>query len=148
MKSLQSLESKAVLRNVVLIALLFSMFIVIIGSFHNTFNHKYVRAISIKGCRKPILNIYEKDSLLCCDHEKHLLNSICQASFDKISHTLSSKYALIIPFSPLLIHFANELILNVIYGNNKVIIFEKILTSTMLRLLIIGMILFFRTVNI
>ena len=148
MTSFQSIESASVLRYVVLIAFFFSIFIVLFGSLNNVATHKYVRAISIKSCRKPILNINEKNSLLCCDHDKHLENSICHASYDRIGHIFSSKYALLIPFAPTVIHTLNDIILNIVHNKSKRVVFEKILTSAILKLIIVGLILFFRTVSI
>lgn len=147
MVSFQALQSKIVLRYVNLVAFALSICIVIFGSFNNINNHKYVRALGVKGCQKPILNINDKASLLCCDHDIHSNNIICQASFDYISRMLSSSYAHFIPFVPLMLHLITELILNVFQGANKRINFEKIAVATVLRVFFVGLILFFRTVS-
>ena len=147
MVSFQAVQSKVVLRYVNFAAFVLSVFIVIFGSFNNVNNHKYVRALGVKGCQRPILNINEKASLMCCDHDIHFNNIICQASFNYMSKILSSSYAHFIPFIPLIVHLISELILNVIYGVNKRINFEKIAVATVLRVIFVGLVLFFSTVS-
>jgi hypothetical protein len=140
------------LRISLLIAFSVSIFIILLGSGLNHLNHKYLRALPHESCAHQILNVNMRNSLLCCDTHYRQLDWVCIASFDNTNKILSSTYALVLPFSLVLATAVVELLAHLFaYGlTTKGVApgrFLLLVRSTGVRLLIVFLLLFLRTVS-
>jgi hypothetical protein len=117
------------------------------GSGLNYLDYKYIRAKSMKGCKKQLLNINVVDSFICCEQNLHQHDWICVAAFDSINQVISSILSFFLPFIPLVVLTLNEacyLYLNQKFNRDN---FDRLVTSCFLRGVLLSFIILFRTVN-
>ena len=125
-----------------------------IGCGLNHLNHKYLRiTTNIDGlCKKEVLNIFVKDSKMCC--ETHFRDStwICAASYDDKNKFMASSFAFVLPLIPLVLTSLTDVAVNWYHNSMSSSVSMKhninVLNSLTFRVFITVMIILFRTVSI
>ena len=135
-------------RNCLLCLIFMSGILISIGCGINYLNHKYIRIMTNTTgiCEKEVLNIDVTNTKMCCENEYRKSDWVCVASYDQVERYMTSSMAFVLPFLPLILTSANDVISNRFFTTIETTPKIHVIQSFLFRTTIVAAIILFRMV--